>query len=576
MSYELMFQKAVELQQNGALNEAERLYRQILETAPDNVNVLNMLGLVAQAKGLHEQAIDYFYKAADLAPKHFPIFFNLAVSLSALGKDLTAIEALQKMMQIKPDLAEACYCLGNIYWKLGQTDLAREQYQKALALKPDYLAAETNLAEVSDDTAKLQRLAEGNPDALYYLGRRAWNERQFATAAEYLEKADTLTDSAEIKALLAQALEADGQKEKALKIFYQAHLLDDEDVTVLVHIADLEAEAGNAATAEKFYKKAIALDEENVQAHTNLANLLCAQKRTVEALEEYRAAVLVAPQTPEISYNLALILKSLKEYEQALDLMFHAFYLAPEHNDWALNLAETLVLLEAEAPEKALKITENWHNKMPEHIVVKHLWAVINHQPSEVEAEYNKLLFNNFAATYEQTLAKINYAAVDKIAELYAPLDGQILDLGCGTGLLAQKLKTAQNSFIGVDIAERMLEIAEQKNVYKQLVNTDIVEYLQTNKVEPLDMIVAADVFCYFGDLAPILALCAPHELIFSVEINEDAATFAVQPNGRYRHNPAYVEELLQKAGYSKIERHRLVLRQENGADVWGIIFKAA
>ena len=49
MSYELMFQKAVELQQNGALNEAERLYRQILETAPDNVNVLNMLGLVAQA-----------------------------------------------------------------------------------------------------------------------------------------------------------------------------------------------------------------------------------------------------------------------------------------------------------------------------------------------------------------------------------------------------------------------------------------------------------------------------------------------------------------------------------------------
>jgi hypothetical protein len=36
------------------------------------------------------------------------------------------------------------------------------------------------------------------------------------------------------------------------------------------------------------------------------------------------------------------------------------------------------------------------------------------------------------------------------------------------------------------------------------------------------------------------------------------------------------VEELLQKAGYAKIERHRLVLRQENGADVWGIIFKAA
>ena len=60
MSYELMFQKAVELQQNGALNEAEQLYRQILETAPQNADVLNLLGLIAQTKGLHSEAVNYF------------------------------------------------------------------------------------------------------------------------------------------------------------------------------------------------------------------------------------------------------------------------------------------------------------------------------------------------------------------------------------------------------------------------------------------------------------------------------------------------------------------------------------
>ena len=75
MSYELMFQKAVELQQNGALTEAEQHYRQILETAPQNADVLNLLGLIAQTKGLHSEAVNYFYRAADYAPQHFPIFF---------------------------------------------------------------------------------------------------------------------------------------------------------------------------------------------------------------------------------------------------------------------------------------------------------------------------------------------------------------------------------------------------------------------------------------------------------------------------------------------------------------------
>ncbi len=575
MSYELMFQKAVQLQQDGALNEAEQLYRQILETAPDNANVLNMLGLIAQSRGMHQEAVAYFYRAAEKAPQHFPIFFNLAISLGALNRHLEAIEALQKVIKLKPDLPEAHYSLGNIYWQQNRISEAKAAFQKALEINADYLSARTNLAEINDDIATLEQISADNPDALYYLGRRAWNDKDFAKAVQYLAKADKLTTSTEIKALLAEALEAEGQAETALPIFYQAYRLAPQDDVVLTHIADLEAFAHNYGEAETFYKKAIAANPQNLQAHTNFANLLCAKKRTVEALEEYRQAVLIAPQTPELSYNLALILKSLEEYEQALDLMFHAFYLAPEHCEWALNLAETLVLLEAKAPEKALKITENWYQKMPEHIVVKHLWAVINHRPSTVESEYNRLLFNTFAPTYEQTLQNINYAVVDKIGELCAPLSGKILDLGCGTGLLAQKLKTTQNSFIGVDIAEQMLNIARAKGVYDALENADISAYLQAHQTDLPPTIVAADVFCYFGDLAPIFKLCAGKRLIFSVESDASVETFKIQPNGRYQHNPQHVEDLLQQAGFTHIKKHRLTLRCENGADVEGVLFDA-
>lgn len=51
MSYDLMFQKAIELQNNGALNEAEAIYLKMLEAMPENSDVWNLLGLVAQSKG---------------------------------------------------------------------------------------------------------------------------------------------------------------------------------------------------------------------------------------------------------------------------------------------------------------------------------------------------------------------------------------------------------------------------------------------------------------------------------------------------------------------------------------------
>lgn len=575
MSYELMFQKAVALHQNGALNEAESIYRQILETAPDNADVLNLLGLIAQAKGIHNEAVTCFYKAALSAPKHFPIFFNLAVSLEAMGRHLEATEAYQKVLTLKPDVKEAYLGLGNIFWQRGKTDEAMQAFENALKIDENYVEAEINLAELKDDTAELQKFSAQNATALYYLGRRAFKNNEIDQAAEYLQKADTLSSSAEIKILLGQTLLQQNQKEEALKIFYQAVSLNPHDATALVHIADLEAENGHSAEAEKYYKKAIEVDAANLQAHTNYANLLCSKKRTLEALEEYRQAVIISPQTPELSYNLALILKSLEDYEQALALMFNAFYLAPEHIDWSLNLAETLILLNRKEPEKALTITKNWFDKMPDNVIVKHLWDALHGRGSDVEMEYNRLLFDTFAPTYEQTLKNIHYQVVEKIAEEIPNLSGRILDLGCGTGLVGETLKTQYNTFYGVDISEKMLEIARQKNIYSDLICQDITTYLQRNK-EEFDTIVAADVFCYFGSLDTLINLCGQCQLVFSVETDNSVKDWQIQDNGRYKHNPAYIEKLLRQAGYSQIKQVVSVLRRENGAAVDGALFIAS
>lgn len=577
MSYELMLQKAVEMHQNGALHEAEKLYRQILAAAPENADAWNLLGLVAQAKGLNEQAVDCFAKAIDYAPRPFLPYFNMAVSLGALNKNAEAIKAYEEALVLQPDLKEAYVALGNIYWANANITKAEDAFRKALKIDAEYVTAKINLAEITNDVTALQNLAkQGCAEALYYLGRRAFKAQDFAEAVDALQTADCLNESAEIKFLLGQALEAYGENEEALQKYYQALALEKNNDEIMTRVADLEAMIGAATTAEKYYKQALTINSQNLSAHVNLANLLCAKNRTVEALEEYRQAVLLAPDKPEICYNLALVVKSVDDYEQALALMFQAFYAAPEHNDWALNIAETLMLYAAEEPKKAQIIAANWRQKMPQYVVAEHIEAVLKGQKSTVEKEYNRLLFENFAPNYEQTLQKINYAVVAKMAELYAPINGKILDLGCGSGLVAERLKNNENSFIGVDISPKMLELARNKNVYDELVESDIEAYLQQNQHSLLPTIIAADVFCYFGNLAPIFKLCAPQRLIFSVEINTKIQYFAQQINGRYQHNPQWLKKQLQAAGYKTFNTTKITLRQENGSDVAGILCEAS
>src|SRR5574344_631387 len=366
MSYELMFQKAINLHQNGALNEAEQIYRQILETAPQNADVLNLLGLIAQTKGIHNEAISYFYKATEFAPQHFPIFFNLAVSLEALNKHLEAIEAYGKVLKIKSDCKEAFLGLGNIYWQIGKKADAKHNFEKAISVDKNYIEALTNLADLEDNEQKLQELSiKFSQSALpfYYLGRRDFAKNDFAKASNNLDKADKLTSSDEIKTLLGLSLLAQQKPDEAITYFYQAVQLNCHNTTAMVNIADYETKQNNFKDAEKYYKRTIELEPQNLQAHSNYANMLCKNKRTLEALEEYRQAIILSPDTPALSYNLAIILKTLEDYEQALALMFNAYYKDTSHIDWSLNIVETLILFNAKEPEKAQKIAQNWLQK---------------------------------------------------------------------------------------------------------------------------------------------------------------------------------------------------------------------
>ena len=568
MSYDLLFQQGIKLHEAGRFDEAEQIYRQILETAPNNPDIINLLGLIAQNKGLHQEAIAYFAKAIRLNPSHAPYQFNFAVSLEGIGKLREALDAYEKVITLAPDVKETYFKCGQMNKELNNDNKAQNCFHKALELDPNYLEAKIELAKfASNPTAILQNLEAEYPNAPlppYWLSQYA---KTAQARLSYAQRAYELAPTCPEFCLNLAEIYADIQEdEKAETYFRQALTNNPKMLEAHNGLAALLTRTQRYKEAEQEFHEALNLSPDNVVAKINYADMLYRAGRLQEAVERYHEAVQLAPNSPEICNNFGIIQKDMGEYEEALALFFKALSAQPNRDEISINISETLTLLAEKDKKKAQEIAANWLNSYPNNVFARH-WSKTDGNSSQ----YSQKLFDNFAETYEQTLKNINYALPQELENIIGHPEGTILELGCGTGLIAQKLKTPQNSFIGIDISEKMIEKAKAKHIYKELITADILPWLQKNPPK-VDLIIAADVFCYFADLEDIIKFCTPNRLCFSVEKTNNYP-YEKQSNGRYKHHEKYISNLLNKYGYYKVKQKLITLRQENGKYVEGLIF---
>ena len=574
MSYDSMLQQALKLHQQNNLDAAELIYRQILQTAPNQPNILNLLGLIAQSRGLHNEAVSYFEKAIINDFNNFEYYFNLGWSLSAMGKYIEAETAYNKVIKLKPDTKEGYNALGEIYAIRGNNEKAAEMFNLALAYAPNYPEAMANLAYLKDDINELIKLKEkfsDNDTIPYYLSLLYREQKQYDEALKYAEDANKICPCENYKLLAGELCLQNNQKEQAGKYFKNAVEINPNSVTAIINLANLEKDS---IQAEKMYKKALDVSPDNFDAHLNYANMLYQQNRLSEALEEYRKAVIINPASAVVSNNLGILHRSMGEYDEALGLFLNALNRDYNNKEYSLNIAETLILLYNKDKKLAKKIAENWLKSYPDNEFAKHINDSFKGKKSSSCSEYSKHLFDLFADNYEQVMNNINYNIPDAITEIVSPIKGTIIDLGCGTGLLGEKLKTADNKIIGIDISDKMLQKAKNKNIYEKLENADITEYCKN--LPNADLVVAGDVLGYIGDVSDLIKNIYPHPFAFSVAIDKQSKSdYELTPSGRYVHNEKYINKILKQCGYKNIVSNDVILRSEDGKDVNGKIFYA-
>lgn len=202
--------------------------------------------------------------------------------------------------------------------------------------------------------------------------------------------------------------------------------------------------------------------------------------------------------------------------------------------------------------------------------------------PERLPEAYVKTLFDQYAPRFEESLVgRLAYqapfqlrAALDAVAPVDSPR-GRVLDLGCGTGLAGEALRSRAAWLEGVDLSSGMVEQARRKGVYDRLAVADAVAALG-KATDRFDIIVAADVVVYLGNLAPLLeaarrALVSGGLIAFSAQ-RADGDGFVLGGEHRYSHAPAYLRATAETAGFRVERLEDAVCRTEKGADVPGLI----
>jgi len=278
------YQSGYEHHRVGRLDRAETMYRKVLRSAPDHVDALHHLGLIAHARGRHEYAVQLISQALAGAPGLADAHLDLGRALRASGRLDEAAAACRRAIDLKPDFALAHSNLATILNLQGAYEAALENAGRAVELMPGLAEAHFNRG-VALARQDLFVEAEGA-----YRGALALAPNS----------AETLSELGAVLTLLERF-------EEAIACHQQAAALSPHMAIVHLRLAEALMRIADPYGAEASWRRGLAIDPKQSKAWSGLGQTLRVAGRFDEALSCFRRALALEPDLPEAYAGLAII-----------------------------------------------------------------------------------------------------------------------------------------------------------------------------------------------------------------------------------------------------------------------------
>ena len=281
---EISIELAITAHREGRLDEAERLYLDILKIEPRHADANHNLGILKLSLNKSAEALPLLKTATQINPnmKHFWFNYANAQANEKLYKE--SEESFIKALNLDKNLVGAQCNLGVVQVNLNKLSEAELSFKKAIELNSSYLDAHYNLGTLLKDKGRLdeaeacyKKSIQLNPaysDAYNRLGNILFHLGKINEAVKVLEKA------IELKPNYPEAYHNLG------------HVLSN---------------LGKLVEAEKCYKKAIELKPNYPEAFLNLGHAQLAQNKLEEAKKNFKKAIEIKPNLPEANHFLSAI-----------------------------------------------------------------------------------------------------------------------------------------------------------------------------------------------------------------------------------------------------------------------------
>jgi len=485
----------------------------------------------------------------------------MAVAIKGGGRERRAIKALKKQAKKPPANIDDCIALGD------QLAVARE-WKSAINCFQAALNKEERNARVLGKLAYVCACAG--------LLNKALNCYELALTIQ--------PENSELPKNIGAIYLATGDPRRALEFLGRVSELNNHDSDCQYMLAEAYSQLNDVEKSKGYYQRAILLfNKQKLQAPglIKFGRALAALKQYTAAVGALREAVDSSPNLAGGHFELAVVYDTAGDQPRAAAAYRRVLELVPGHasalNGYAKMMAgQGLLHKSAWAYRRLTKL-------FPDNAGARHFLAAMSQEnvTGVTEEVYVRDVFDDYADSFEEHLVNgLSYATPQHFEALYRPYwAGQLLkiiDLGCGTGLCGPLFKEMASYMIGVDLSQGMLEQAEKKGVYDELQLIELVSALEC-EYQSQDLLIAADVLIYVGDIAPVLkagkqALRTGGKFLFSVE-SLTGSSYRLGVSGRYQHSDAYIKLLAKTEGFQIIHQENSILRTESGQGVAGILY---
>lgn len=338
--------------------------------------------------------------------------------------------------------------------------------------------------------------------------------------------------------------------------------------------------AGAPAQAEAHYRESLDLVPGRASTLINLAAVELQLARPQDALASADGALGVEPGSVDALLHRATALAQLGRVHEALAAFERLLALEPTHAAaWSLHGSVLREMQRFDAAAVAFRQALR-HGADPE-LNAYYLAAVAaGNAPPASPPAYVQGLFDRYADEFDQHLVgQLHYQGhrhlVDGLLAVAGGPFASALDLGCGTGLCGPLVRPHVQRLTGVDLSARMLDKARELDVYDRLEHADVVDFMRRTE-DRHELLMAADVFIYIGDLQPLFEAARRvmdrGVFCFSVEALADGdRDYRLQPSLRYAHSKACLLRLAAQHGFEPIALRSAPVREDQRDAVAGL-----